>query len=331
MEQLILITGVMGNLGHTIANLLAKTGQPVIGLALPDESQPRLDPRVQVQRGDVRQPKTLEAFFRAAENRPFTLIHTAGIISIDARYSGNLAAVNLEGTKNVVRLARDFGVRRFIHTSSVHALPELADHATISEESFDPEALLYGEYSVTKQKATDFLFQSMREGLEATVVYPSGIVPVSDSREGLISQMVKDYLDHRLRVGVKGGYDFVDVRDVAEAMIKITEHPQPAGSYILSNRYYSVMELMDCLYELTHLKKITYTVPRFLVSAALPWIATDNRIHGRSQIFTRDSLHILNANANFSHARADRDLGYRPREIRETLSDLLQALKLEHP
>lgn len=331
MEQVYLVTGVTGNLGHTVANQLVKSGKAVIGLALPQESQPRLDPGVQIVRGDVRHPDTLEAFFQAAENRPFTLIHTAGIISIDPRHSINLTAVNVEGTRNVVKMARSFGVGRIIHTSSVHALPELDAHALITEESFDPMARLYGNYSMTKQKATAFLFEAMAEGLEATVVYPSGIVPVSDSKEGLVSQMVKDYLDHRLSVGIKGGYDFVDVRDVAEAMVKIAEHPHPAESYILSNRYYSVMDLMDCLYELTGLVKVDRTVPRFLVSAALPWISRNNRIHGRPQIFTRDSLHILNANANFSHQRADRDLGYHPREIRETLNDLLAELKGKHP
>jgi len=327
MSRAYIITGVTGNLGHVIANLLVANGQKVLGLALYHESNQHLDPRVEIIRGDVRNISTIEPLFIQTKGHEVIVIHTAGIISINPKYDANLFKVNVEGTKNIIDLCVDYQVEHLIYTSSVHALPELSGNECISEDSFCRESALYGHYSTSKQLATGYLLDAMQKGLKATIVYPSGIVSIIDSKEGLVTQMVKDYLNRKMRVYIKGGYDFVDVRDVAQAIVNIADIQDPGHCYVLSNRYYTVKEIFDILYELTGLYKVRVQIPLFLVKGAMPILASLSRIQKTPQIFTQDSLHILGANSNFSHQRAQKDLGYEPRDIRETLQELIRNLK----
>ena len=83
------------------------------------------------------------------------------------------------------------------------------------------------------------------QGLDAVIVHPSGILGPGDFGQGHLTQMIADYLNGRLVACVKGGYDFVDVRDVADGVIAAAEKGRAGECYILSNRHYEVRELLD--------------------------------------------------------------------------------------
>ena len=50
-----------------------------------------------------------------------------------------------------------------------------------------------------------------------------------------------------LPAGVKGGYDFVDVRDVAEGCLAAAEQGTCGECYILSNRHYEIREVIKMI------------------------------------------------------------------------------------
>lgn len=329
MKKIILISGVMGNLGHHVANLCVEQGYHVIGLALPHESNAHLSPQVEIVRGNVCDPQSLEVFFNRTQGVSFSVIHTAGIISIQSKEDQRLWAVNVLGTQNMVKAAQAHGVKRFVYTSSVHALPELNLGDVIAESAFNAACPLVGHYSKSKQAATSYLIQEMDQGFPGIIVYPSGIVSDVDSKEGLVAQMVKSYLNGYLRISIAGGYDFVDVRDVSKAILDIMKLDKPQVSYILSNRYYSVQTLFDYLYDETHRTQIKMQIPTGWVKLGIPVLSLWSQLVSKPQIFTQDSLHILNANCNFSHALASQDFKYQPRDIRVTLHDFICNLNLK--
>ena len=111
-----------------------------------------------------------------------------------------------------------YHVKRLVYVSSVHAIPERPKDEVISEiNQFDPRDVV-GLYAMTKSKATQIVLGGVLLGLDAVVVHPSGIIGPNDYGHGYCTQLVMDYLDGRLTAGVNGGYDFVDVRDVADGV-----------------------------------------------------------------------------------------------------------------
>lgn len=148
-------------------------------------------------------------FFKPVPGLPTKLIHCAGVISIGSRFQKRLFDVNVEGTRNILACCKDFAVSKLVHVSSVHAIPEQPDGQVISEiDHFDPGQVV-GYYAKSKAQASQLVLDAAKEGLDASIVHPSGICGPNDYGRGHISQLFKDYCNGALAAIVKGGYDFV--------------------------------------------------------------------------------------------------------------------------
>ena len=211
MKDLYLITGAAGHLGSTIVRRLLELDKSVRVLVLPDEKNvPEGD--VEVCYGDIRKQGSLTTFFDNPEKKELIIIHCAGIVSIASKYQQEVYEVNVLGTKNIIDLSQKNQVKKFIYVSSVHAIPEKEKGKIISEVSeFNPDDVV-GLYAKTKSEATSYVLKAANEGLNASVVHPSGIAGPYDYGRGHMTALVIDYYKGRLTSAVDGGYDFVDVR-----------------------------------------------------------------------------------------------------------------------
>lgn len=125
---------------------------------------------------------------------------------------------------------------------------------------FDPGEV-EGLYAKTKAEASQLVLDAAAQRLDAVIVHPSGILGPGDFGQGHLTQMIADYLNGRLVACVKGGYDFVDVRDVADGVIAAAEKGRAGECYILSNRHYEVWELLDMASAQTGKKRIRVVLP----------------------------------------------------------------------
>ena len=330
-SPLYLVTGAMGHLGNIVIGKLRQQGAQVRGLALPaDHSVPCFDPGVEIVRGDVRDLESLVPFFAHKIVQELVVIHTAGIVSISSKYQQRLYDVNVQGTKNILKLCVLNHVKKLVHVSSVHAIPELEKGKVITEvSSFQPEEV-HGPYAKTKSEASQAVLDAVTQyGLNASIVHPSGILGPGDFGRGHLTQLVIDYLNGRLTACVKGGYDFVDVRDVADGILSCVENGQPGECYILSNQYFPVKEILDTLHDITGKKKLKTVLPLWFAKATAPLSEIYYKILKQPPLYTSYSLYTLESNAAFSHAKATRELNYQPRPIKETLCDTARWLQ-EH-
>lgn len=329
MNRLYLVTGACGHVGNTLVKQLVANGEKVRGLVLPKEDTSPLAglPDVELVRGDVRDIKSLEPFFDGAGYDEVVCIHTAGIVSIASKFLQSVIDVNVKGTKNIVEMCLSHGVKRLVYTSSVHAIPELPEGQVIREVDHFEAGDVVGLYAKSKARATQIVLDGVRRGLDAVVVHPSGIIGPNDYGKGHLTQLVVDYVNGKLGACVKGGYDFVDVRDVADGILRAAERGRTGECYILSNRYYSVQELLGQLQQVGNLKKIRCVLPKWFVNMVAPLAELYYKIRRTSPLFTRYSMHTLFSNANFSHEKADRELGYTTRGLQETLRDTVAFLE----
>lgn len=326
MNELYLITGAAGHLGTAIVRRLLELQKNVRVLVLPDEKNiPEGD--IQVCYGDVRNKASLTAFFDNPQQKELIIIHCAGIVSIASKYQQQVYDVNVLGTKNIVELSKQNQVKKLIYVSSVHAIPENEDGEIISEVSeFNPDDVV-GLYAKTKSEATNYVLQATKEGLDASVVHPSGISGPFDHGRGHMTALVIDYYKGRLTSVVDGGYDFGDVRDVADGIIACAEKGGKGECYILSNEYFTIKEILDMLHQITGKKEIKRLLPLWFVKIVASPAELYYKILKRPPLFTPYSIYTLNTNANFSHEKASLELGYRTRQMEKTLVDTVDWLR----
>ena len=166
-----------------------------------------------------------------------------------------------------------------------------------------------------------------KKGLNAIVVHPSGIIGPGNYGKGHLSQLIIDYLNNRLTAIVKGGYDFVDVRDVADGILKAIEKGRVGECYILSNRYFEIKEIINLLHEVTNHKPIKTILPNWFAKLTAPIAELYYKILKQPPLYTSYSIYTLSTNSHFSHEKATKELDYNPRDMKETLKDTVDWLK----
>lgn len=321
-----IVTGAAGHLGSTVLRLLLKEKRSVKGLILPYET-PELE-GVEYVKGDILRAETLTPFFSGCDDQEIVVIHTAGIVDISGKLTDSLHQVNVEGTRNILACCRNFKVSKFVYVSSVHAIPETSTY--IKEiQHFSPDCVA-GGYAKTKAEATQIVLDAVQEGVPAVVVHPSGIIGPYDNGKNHLVQMVQDYMSGKLPVCVPGGYDVVDVRDVAKGCLLAAERGKIGECYILSGSYQQIQDILKLVGHLCGLDA-PIMVPLLAARFAEPFLSFGARIQGRRPLYTRYSLDTINTKARFCSQKAHNELNYQARPISTTICDTVHWLLHQDP
>lgn len=325
MKTVYIVTGAAGHLGGSIVKILTERKKEVRALVLPNESCRIGSPCLTEYTGDVCDPLSLDRLFEGGHE--FVMIHCAGLISINSKSDARVLRVNVDGTKNVVDACRRNGAKRMVYISSVHAIPEKPRGEIMPEiTDFSPESVV-GCYAKTKAMATKLVLEAAEDGLDAVVVHPAGIIGPNGLLKGNIVHLIVNFLSGKLPAAVKGGFDFVDVRDVAAGVVAAAEKGRKGECYILSNRYIELSEFFDTLSEVSGRRRLKHYMPMWFTRMIAPFAELFYKITGKTPLFTLYSLHTLSQNASYSHEKATRELGYKTRSLKESLYDTVVWLR----
>lgn len=315
MKQIYIITGANGHLGSTIIRYLSREGCLVRGLLLPSENHEDSG-NVKYYKGDITDLESMDAIFSGTEGYEVIVIHTAGLVSIEDKITLDLYDVNVNGTKNVISMCRKYRAKRMLYVSSVHAIAE-GDGFSIDS--------VKGGYATTKAVASQAVLDAVSKGLDAVIVLPSGIIGPFDNGRNHLVQLVKRFLEKKLPVITTGGYDMVDVRDVAKGCIAAADRGRNGESYILSNQYITIPDLIELSGELSG-TRVPCSIPLSYIKAFAPLFEWIGRITHTRPLFTRYSLSVLEEDIRFSHEKATRELDYHPMDIKDFLRDTIDYL-----
>ena len=317
-----LVTGATGFLGRVVAEELVRRKAQVHALVLHDDPYTDLLPKeVRTVIGDVCDKSSLSDFFADADSRT-CVIHCAGIVSVASRPGPRLYQVNVGGTWKVLRQCMEHDVGKMVYVSSVHAIPEKPKGCIISEDCEFSPGLVDGDYAKSKAAATELVFDAAERGLNASIVFPSGIIGPGDLQGGSFTSMAKSFLSGKLPFAVRGGDDFVDVRVVANGILACSESGEPGKGYILSSCYVTIRRMLQLVGKAAKLKYRPICLPLGLARLAAPYYERRSLRDRKPLFFTPYSVSVLASNGQFSHAAASERFAYQPRPIEETLGDM---------
>lgn len=315
-----LVTGATGHIGNVLVRKIIERGEKVRVLTLPGESVESISGlEVEAAQGDILNLDAVFESFRGIRG----VFHLAGIISIMPGKNQFVRRVNVDGTKNILRAAKESGVEKLVYTSSIHAIKRVEDGVINESLPFDPNNH-YGEYDRTKAEATLEVQKAAHSGLEAVIACPTGVIGPYDFRGSLMGDIIRTAAEEKPTLYVDGSYDFVDVRDVADGLIAAAKHGKRGESYILSGQRISVRYMLETVREITGGRFFQMKVPFDLAKFAALFMPMYYSLSHATPRFTPYSLEVLRSNANISHAKATRELEYQPRSLYESIRDTVK-------
>lgn len=329
MKDIYIITGANGFLGNNLVRALVQ--KPNVEVRALVSSSKRADALhdlpCEIFEGDVTRLETLTEIFNVPTDAKVYVIHCAAIVYIKSKPNPAVHQVNVLGTKHIAEKTLAIGAK-LVYVNSVHALPELPHGEVIREiTDFNPDNV-EGIYAKSKAEAARYILEAVRtRGLDACIVHPSGIIGPHDFKTSHLTQMIIDAATGRLKAGVKGGYDFVDVRDVVAGILSACLHGKAGECYILSGHYVSVPELFQMIAHATGHKPIKTFLPLWFAKLTAPLSEIYYNLKKQPPLYTKYSLYTLESNANFSHAKADHELGYSSRPPQDTINDTVAWLR----
>ena len=326
VKKIYIITGANGFLGNNIIRKLELDADNEIrAFVLKGDSIKSLENlKCKIYYGDVTIKESLTSIFENTNGKEVFVIHCAAIVYIKSKYNPLVYNVNVNGTKNIVDKVLE-SKAKLVYISSVHAIPEKPNNGLITEiTNFNPDNV-HGLYAKTKAEAAKYVIDTIKDkDLDACIIHPSGIIGPNDFGNSHLTQLVKEVMSGKLFACVKGGYDFVDVRDVADSVIYACKNNTKGECYILSNRYITIKELCDLICNQQERKKIKIVLPINLVKLISPLFEIYYNFKKQTPLFTKYSLYTLSSNANFSNKKAKQYLNFKNRKIKETIKDTVE-------
>jgi len=187
---------------------------------------------------------------------------------------------------------------------------------------FRPEEL-DGDYARSKARGSMEVLKGVAQGLDAVLVFPSGIIGPYDFRLSEMGHLFADYARGRLGAYIDGAYDFVDVRDVVAGVLQAAAVGRRGEGYILSGEKITVDGLLSLLQRVTGVPRRARKLPFWLARFAAVFAPAYYRLRQAKPRFTSYSLRVLRSNCVMDNSKAARELGFAPRPLAQTVQDTI--------
>lgn len=312
-----LVTGATGFVGSHVARFLAGQGAELRLLVRPTSLTANLE-GIAAERvtGDLREPESLRKAMAGCE----AVFHVAADYRLWTREPHEMYRSNVEGTRNVIRLAREAGVRRVIYTSSV-ATMGFSSNGHLADEN-SPVGLgdMIGHYKRSKFQAEQIALEAGRGGADVVVVNPTTPVGEQDIKPTPTGRIIVDFLKRKFPAYVDTGLNLVDVGEVARGHVAALEKGRRGERYILGGENLTLKQILDKLAAITGLASPRVKLP---YAVALATGVVDTAVTGlllrREPRVTVDAVRMGRKKMFVSSAKAERELGWKLVRVEDAL------------
>jgi dihydroflavonol-4-reductase len=295
----VLVTGGTGFLGAYIIRQLVLEGYQVRALRRSQQlpffiPEPVLE-KVQWIKGDILDIVSLEEAMEGMD----AVIHAAAKLSFESRDRDEMFQTNVEGTGNVVNTALALNLKRLIHISSVAALGRTDAGDTVDEGEQWKESKFNTNYATSKYQAEMEVWRAIAEGLECVIVNPSTVIGYGDWNHSSCSIFKTVY--EGLPWYTNGVNGFVDVEDIAKAVVLLLPSEISGERFVLSGENWIFRRLFDKIADGFHKKHPSREATPILAAIAWRMEKIKSVFVGKPSILTRESAKISQTKTYFDN------------------------------
>jgi dihydroflavonol-4-reductase len=305
------IVGANGFLGRALVQRLGMKND-VVAICRRD-----IDLAVPLRKADLMDVASLEAAFEGLD----VVVNAAGNVSNEPEDAEWMWQVHCQGAENVVAAAKAAGVGKMVHMSSSGTVA-VSEESDLRMDEFSPRPLNLIQkwpYYRSKLIAEDLMFAA--EGIDVYCLNPALLLGPGDLKGGS-TKSVRYFLEDRLDAAPSGSLAFVDVRDVAEAVLLVLAKGEPRRRYLLGATNLRFSEFYERLARISGKSNLTFTMPGFTrqMLNLFPKFGKERGI-GLSYKLSRVEVEVSSHNWCLDASRAKNELGWEPRDPMETLTD----------
>jgi len=305
----IFVTGATGFVGHHVAKALAAEGADLRLLVRKSSNLANLEGiRGETYTGDVTDPKPVKNALAGCD----AVVHVAADYRLWIPDPAAMYRANVDGTRDLLRLAREAGVPRFVYTSSVATMHFRTDGIVINEDTPVSLADMVGHYKRSKFLAEREAIDAAEAGQQVLILNPTTPIGPNDRKPTPTGRIFVDFLNARFPAYIDTGLNLVDVSEVARAHVLALTKGTPGRRYILGGENLTLKQILDKMSAITGIASPTVRIP-FAIAATYAffeeWIT--GRIRGKEPRATLEEVRMGRKKMYASSARAQQELGFR--------------------
>lgn len=304
----IFITGATGFVGGHVARQYAAQGAD---LRLLTRQTSRLDSLESITAemvvGDLRHPEKLRSALVGCD----ALIHVAADYRLWVRDPIQMYSANVDGTRELLKLAREVGIPRVVYTSSVATMGFKSDGTIVNEDSPVSLTDMIGHYKRSKFLGEQEAIRAAHAGQHVMILNPTTPIGAGDAKPTPTGRIIVDFLNQKFPAYVETGLNLVDVDEVARMHVVALERGTPGEPYILGGENLTLKQILDRMSAITGLPSPTMKVPHFVAMAFAFFDENLNgKILGKEPRATVEAVRMGKKMMFASSTKAERDLGF---------------------
>jgi len=300
------VTGATGFVGSHVARMAAAQGAELRLLARKTSNTSNLPSGAELVVGDLREPVGFAMALQGCD----ALIHVAADYRLWVPNPAEMYKANVEGTRELLRLAREAGVARVVYTSSVATMGFKTDGTVVDEASPVSEADMIGHYKRSKWMAEQVVLEAARAGQSVMVLNPTTPIGAMDTKPTPTGRIVVDFLKGNFPAYTETGLNLVDVEEVARMHLVALQHGRVGERYILGGENLTLKQILDRLAVITGLASPTMKVPHAVAMAYAFFEETlTGRLRGKEPRATVEAVRMGKKMMFASSTKAERELG----------------------
>ena len=310
------VTGTTGFVGSYVAAMAAEQGAELRLLARKSSNTGNLPKGAELVVGDLRAPEGFAAALQGCD----AVIHVAADYRLWVPDPADMYKANVEGTRELLRLAREAGVPRVVYTSSVATMGFDTAGTVVNEATPVGEADMIGHYKRSKWMAEQVALEAARAGQQVIVLNPTTPIGAMDTKPTPTGRIVVDFLNKNFPAYVDTGLNLVDVREIARMHLVALERGVPGERYILGGENLTLKQILDRLAAITGLPSPKYKVPHAVAMAYAFFEETiTGKLRGKEPRATVEAVRMGKKMMFASSAKAERELGLRVLPVEDAL------------
>lgn len=324
MDALTVVTGGAGFIGsHLVEQLIARGGRVRV-VERPGAETRHLPRGVEIVHADIRDRVAVARAMLGATN----VYHLAANPNLWVRDRREFDAVNHRGTIHVLDGAIAAGATRILHVSTESILTRARQNGPIAEDVQISERDAAGLYCLSKLRAENVAKTLAAQGHPVLIANPTMPVGPGDRGPSPPTRLIRDFCLGKLPARMDCTLNMIDVRDVADGLVRTLEVGRPGRRYLLGGANVTLVELLGMLSQLTGVPvprwRVPYPVGLAVAVASEFWA---DRISGTPPKATITGVRLTRRKMHFDATRSLGELGLTPRPIRESLNDAVHWLR----